>query len=86
MKKSYMYLILLCQQMKHFITSNVAFTSRGGLLVSVCCGIVLELNSVPQGLEIVNPHAAEKKVAEANQKYFSNMAEFLKVKKEGEGK
>jgi hypothetical protein len=25
-------------------------------------------------------------VAEANQKYFSNMAEFLKVKKEGEGK
>ncbi|XP_012684655.1 U4/U6 small nuclear ribonucleoprotein Prp31 [Clupea harengus] len=38
-----------------------------------------------QGLEIVNPGAAEKKVAEANQKYFSNMAEFLKVKKEGEG-
>lgn len=37
-----------------------------------------------QGLEIVNPQAAEKKVAEANQKYFSNMAEFLKVKKEGE--
>uniref|UniRef100_A0A673KBL7 U4/U6 small nuclear ribonucleoprotein Prp31 n=1 Tax=Sinocyclocheilus rhinocerous TaxID=307959 RepID=A0A673KBL7_9TELE len=33
-----------------------------------------------QGLEIVNPQAAEKKVAEANQKYFSNMAEFLKVK------
>ncbi|MGH0177113.1 UNVERIFIED_CONTAM: hypothetical protein FKN15_007276 [Acipenser sinensis] len=31
-----------------------------------------------QGLEIVNPQAAEKKVAEANQKYFSNMAEFLK--------
>uniref|UniRef100_A0A8K9Y3L6 U4/U6 small nuclear ribonucleoprotein Prp31 n=1 Tax=Oncorhynchus mykiss TaxID=8022 RepID=A0A8K9Y3L6_ONCMY len=60
--------------------------NRGGCLVSVCCGIVLELNSVPQGLEIVNPHAAEKKVAEANQKYFSNMAEFLKVKKEGEGK
>nr|XP_006643230.1 PREDICTED: U4/U6 small nuclear ribonucleoprotein Prp31 [Lepisosteus oculatus] len=39
-----------------------------------------------QGLEIVNPQAAEKKVAEANQKYFSNMAEFLKVKREGEGK
>ncbi|KAM3873214.1 U4/U6 small nuclear ribonucleoprotein Prp31-like [Diretmus argenteus] len=35
-----------------------------------------------QGLEIVNPQAAEKKVAEANQKYFSNMAEFLKVRKE----
>ena len=34
----------------------------------------------PQGLEIVNPQAAEKKVAEANQKYFSSMAEFLKVK------
>uniref|UniRef100_A0A8B9RCS2 U4/U6 small nuclear ribonucleoprotein Prp31 n=1 Tax=Astyanax mexicanus TaxID=7994 RepID=A0A8B9RCS2_ASTMX len=39
-----------------------------------------------QGLEIVNPQAAEKKVAEANQKYFSNMAEFLKVKKEGNDK
>ncbi|XP_062394157.1 U4/U6 small nuclear ribonucleoprotein Prp31 [Sardina pilchardus] len=37
-----------------------------------------------QGLEIVNPGAAEKKIAEANQKYFSNMAEFVKVKKEGE--
>lgn len=39
-----------------------------------------------KGLEIVNPQAAEKKVAEANQKYFSNMAEFLKVKREGDGK
>uniref|UniRef100_A0A8C1VGV0 U4/U6 small nuclear ribonucleoprotein Prp31 n=1 Tax=Cyprinus carpio TaxID=7962 RepID=A0A8C1VGV0_CYPCA len=39
-----------------------------------------------QGLEIVNPQAAEKKVAEANQKYFSNMAEFLKVKREKEDK
>lgn len=42
----------------------------------------LTLSSSLQGLEIVNPGAAEKKVAEANQKYFSNMAEFLKVKKE----
>ncbi|KAL1259691.1 hypothetical protein QQF64_010268, partial [Cirrhinus molitorella] len=39
-----------------------------------------------QGLEIVNPQAAEKKVAEANQKYFSNMAEFLKVKREKDDK
>lgn len=38
-----------------------------------------------QGLEIVNPQAAEKKVAEANQKYFSSMAEFLKVKSEKGG-
>ncbi|KAG8520539.1 U4/U6 small nuclear ribonucleoprotein Prp31 [Galemys pyrenaicus] len=38
-----------------------------------------------QGLEIVNPQAAEKKVAEANQKYFSSMAEFLKVKGEKSG-
>ncbi|KAF7238718.1 U4/U6 small nuclear ribonucleoprotein Prp31 [Varanus komodoensis] len=38
-----------------------------------------------QGLEIVNPQAAEKKVAEANQKYFSSMAEFLKVKNEKSG-
>uniref|UniRef100_G1SGN5 U4/U6 small nuclear ribonucleoprotein Prp31 n=1 Tax=Oryctolagus cuniculus TaxID=9986 RepID=G1SGN5_RABIT len=38
-----------------------------------------------QGLEIVNPQAAEKKVAEANQKYFSSMAEFLKVKGDKSG-
>ncbi|XP_063224172.1 U4/U6 small nuclear ribonucleoprotein Prp31 [Bacillus rossius redtenbacheri] len=34
-----------------------------------------------QGLEIVNPQAAEKKVNEANAKYFSNTAGFHKVKK-----
>nr|KAG5707554.1 hypothetical protein BaRGS_001102 [Batillaria attramentaria] len=34
-----------------------------------------------QGLEIVNPQAAEKKAQEANQKYFSTTAGFLKVKK-----
>ncbi|CAG5090934.1 Similar to prpf31: U4/U6 small nuclear ribonucleoprotein Prp31 (Xenopus tropicalis) [Cotesia congregata] len=34
-----------------------------------------------QGLEIVNPQAAEKKVNEANAKYFSNTAGFLNVKK-----
>ncbi|XP_041364240.1 U4/U6 small nuclear ribonucleoprotein Prp31-like [Gigantopelta aegis] len=34
-----------------------------------------------QGLEIVNPHAAEKKVQEANQKYFSTTAGFRKVEK-----
>lgn len=34
-----------------------------------------------QGLEIVNPHAAEKKVADANAKYFSSSAGFLKVSK-----
>lgn len=32
-----------------------------------------------QGLEIVNPQAAEKRVSEANAKYFSNTAGFLKV-------
>ncbi|XP_013402804.1 U4/U6 small nuclear ribonucleoprotein Prp31-like [Lingula anatina] len=32
-----------------------------------------------QGLEIVNPQAAEKKVQEANQKYFSTTAGFLKI-------
>uniref|UniRef100_A0A6M2DYA6 U4/U6 small nuclear ribonucleoprotein Prp31 n=1 Tax=Xenopsylla cheopis TaxID=163159 RepID=A0A6M2DYA6_XENCH len=32
-----------------------------------------------QGLEIVNPHAAEKKVNEANAKYFSNTSGFLSV-------
>lgn len=34
-----------------------------------------------QGLEIVNPQAAEKKVADANAKYFSSTAGFVKVKK-----
>ncbi|XP_051155070.1 U4/U6 small nuclear ribonucleoprotein Prp31 [Leptopilina boulardi] len=34
-----------------------------------------------QGLEIVNPQAAEKKINEANGKYFSNTAAFFKVKK-----
>ncbi|XP_001625346.2 U4/U6 small nuclear ribonucleoprotein Prp31 [Nematostella vectensis] len=34
-----------------------------------------------QGLEIVNPQAAEKKVADANAKYFSSTAGFLKVAK-----
>lgn len=33
-----------------------------------------------QGLEIVNVQAAKKKLAEANQKYFSSIAEFLKIK------
>lgn len=33
----------------------------------------------PQGLEIVNPQAAEKKVNEANAKYFSNTSGFLSV-------
>lgn len=32
-----------------------------------------------QGLEIVNPQAAEKKVQEANNKYFSSTAGFLKL-------
>lgn len=32
-----------------------------------------------QGLEIVNPHAAEKKANEANAKYFSNTGGFFKV-------
>ncbi|KAF4531389.1 hypothetical protein B566_EDAN009630 [Ephemera danica] len=34
-----------------------------------------------QGLEIVNPQAAEKKVNEANAKYFSNTSGFIKVQK-----
>ncbi len=39
--------------------------------------------SAVQGLEIVNPHAAEKRVQEANAKYFSNQAGFLHVNKKG---
>jgi len=38
-----------------------------------------------QGLEIVNPLAAEKKVDEANAKYFSATSGFRSVKKNGQG-
>lgn len=34
-----------------------------------------------QGIEIVNPKAAEKRVQEANAKYFSNQTGFFNVKK-----
>ncbi|XP_062507567.1 U4/U6 small nuclear ribonucleoprotein Prp31-like [Corticium candelabrum] len=34
-----------------------------------------------QGLEIINPQAAEKRIQEANAKYFSNFGGFDKVKK-----
>lgn len=34
-----------------------------------------------QGIEIVNPKAAEKRVQEANAKYFSNQTGFFQVKK-----
>jgi len=34
-----------------------------------------------QGLEIVNPQAAEKRVDEANAKYFSPAFSFIKVAK-----
>lgn len=37
-----------------------------------------------QGLEIVNPHAAEKRVADANARYFSNTSGFLHAKKKGD--
>ena len=33
-----------------------------------------------QGLEIVNPQAAEKRAEEANAKYFSSSGAFMKVK------
>ncbi|EMP25549.1 U4/U6 small nuclear ribonucleoprotein Prp31 [Chelonia mydas] len=59
--------------------SSVALTMRG------VHGKSKSPISLSQGLEIVNPQAAEKKVAEANQKYFSSMAEFLKVKSEKSG-
>lgn len=35
-----------------------------------------------QGLEIVNPQAAETRVNEANAKYFSNTSGFLSVGKQ----
>lgn len=38
-----------------------------------------------QGIEIVNPKAAEKRVQEANAKYFSNQTGFFNVKKKSNG-
>ena len=38
-----------------------------------------------QGLEIVNPHAAEKRVADANARYFSSTSGFLHAKKKSDG-
>lgn len=60
-------------------TCGPTFPGRVSLLTPVLSP------SPAQGLEIVNPQAAEKKVAETNQKYFSSMAEFLKVKGEKSG-
>ena len=37
--------------------------------------------SAVDGLEIVNPHAAEKRAQEANAKYFSNQSGFFNVTK-----
>ena len=37
-----------------------------------------------QGIEIVNPKAAEKRVQETNAKYFSNQTGFFQVKKKQE--
>ena len=37
--------------------------------------------SAVDGLEIVNPHAAEKRAQEANAKYFSNQSGFFNVAK-----
>ena len=51
-------------------------------VLSLCVKGIVGVLLLLQGLEIVNPQAAEKKVAEANQKYFSNTSEFVKVKKE----
>lgn len=39
-----------------------------------------------QGIEIVNPKAAEKRVQEANAKYFSNQTGFFQVKKKQQQK
>jgi len=41
----------------------------------------LWLSVLVQGLEIVNPQAAEKRSQEANQKYFSSTAGFVNVNK-----
>ncbi|ELK32902.1 U4/U6 small nuclear ribonucleoprotein Prp31 [Myotis davidii] len=63
---------------------------KAARLVAAKCTLAARVDSFHEstegkGLEIVNPQAAEKKVAEANQKYFSSMAEFLKVKGEKNG-
>ena len=42
---------------------------------------LLPIFSCTQGLEIINPQAAERNVNEGAAKYFSNTAGFLKMKK-----
>ncbi|KAM4781720.1 LOW QUALITY PROTEIN: U4/U6 small nuclear ribonucleoprotein Prp31 [Cyanocitta cristata] len=48
-------------------------------------GMALSVAFTLQGLEIVNPQAAKKRVAKANQKYFYSMAKFLKVNRDRSG-
>lgn len=43
--------------------------------------IYLQMFPILQGLEIVNPQAAERKVQAANAKYFSSTSGFHKIKK-----
>jgi len=63
-------------------TSGGAGTSAGGASTfkRPVGGAVSSVTFTPvQGIEIVNPQANEKKVAEANAKYFGTSTSFLKV-------
>lgn len=51
---------------------------------NIVIGIVpwnAKISFLLQGLEIVNPQAAETRINEANAKYFSNTSGFLSVGK-----
>lgn len=68
------------------LTCHDSLTGGGGLLETRPSPTRPLSLPLAQGLEIVNPQAKRrKKVAEASQKYFSSMAEFLKVKGEKSG-
>uniref|UniRef100_A0A8C4NGE1 U4/U6 small nuclear ribonucleoprotein Prp31 n=1 Tax=Eptatretus burgeri TaxID=7764 RepID=A0A8C4NGE1_EPTBU len=56
-------------------------SSSASLLHAATCPSTSTPSSVPFGLEIVNPQAAERRGVDAN-KYFSARAEFLRVKKD----
>lgn len=57
-------------------------------LTLICFVVSCSINGINsfffQGIEIINPSAAEKKVSEANAKYFSNTGVFHNIQKQDE--
>ena len=61
--------------------TKLAPKKASGTSTVAASGFTTNLSFTPvQGLELSNPEAAGQKVSEANNKYFSAMASFMKVK------